>query len=630
MNDPKRKVAPPTVTVENVQLEQFEALVYSRKYEEAGRELLRNLKRLKVGGEFAGHRLAEDTRPRLYSRMAAAVTALLADPGFQLSQEGFDLLAVEHATFSALFQAGVFENSDHLLRQFGTPDAGAPGRLHFSQTQNVVKLLLAYSLDSELELDFEAIFRAAPRLALPAFLGMLAHIVVLSPAAWRRRQRLLELGPLFEQVQVGEHMLSAMSDAFMYSSYAEGERKHDMKRSFNKLMKRLIAAQIQVPPAPRDVRPKERPTILVPIEWFTSLHAVYRCFSPMIAQLRERFRLVMIGRQSEMDEVSKRLFDEVIEIRGANVALAEVVKRMIEAKPDIVFYLSVGMATWWVAVSNLRLAPVQISSFGHPATSHSEAIDYFLTDGSFPGDPTCFSETLLVSSPGGFGFVMREDAEFPGAEVRVDPGVLRVAVPAMACKLNAPFMAALQGIARKSPKPLEFHFFPNMVGLVWTQITRQIRKWLPAAIVYPRTDYNTYLQNLTRCDVVFSTFPFGGMNSNIDSLRLGLPMIALEGLEVHAQTDSGMMRRAGLPEWLIAYHPAEYERVALRLITQDAERVAIGRQLLELDVTKAFMQEHRAAEEKEFAQLFWDVYTKHERIQASGKRVWKSGELKVF
>ena len=237
VNEAKKKVAPPTVTVENIQLEQFEALVYSRQYEEAGRELLRNLKRLKVGGEFAGHRITDETRPQLYSRLASAITALMADPNFQLSQEGFDLLAVEHATFSAIFQASVFETSDHLLRQFGAPDATDPEKLHFTSTQNVVKLLLAYSLDSAMELDFEAIFRAAPQLALPSFLGMLAHIVVYTPIAHRRRQRLLELGPLFDQVNLADHMLSAMSDAYMYSSYAEGETKHHIKRSFNRMMR---------------------------------------------------------------------------------------------------------------------------------------------------------------------------------------------------------------------------------------------------------------------------------------------------------------------------------------------------------------------------------------------------------
>ncbi len=630
MNAPEKKASPPAVTVENVQLEQFESLVYSRKHEEAGRELLRNLKRLKVGGEFAGQAMHDESRPRLYTRFAAAVTALMADPAFQLSQEGFDLLAVEHATFHAVFAASAFGNADHLLRQFGTVDAQEHGKLHFTSPQNVVKLLLAYSLDSELDIDFEAVFRAAPRLALPAFLGMLAHIVVLSPRAHARREKLLTLGPLFEQVEVREHMLAAMSDAYMYCSYATADTKHEIKRSFNAMMRRLIGSQISFPEMPPQRKLAKRPTILVPIEWFTSLHAMYRCYAPSIRQLRERFRIVMIGRSSEMDEVSKELFDETIELSGANVALADVVEQIRKVKPDLIFYPSVGMATWWVALASVRLAPIQVATVGHPATTQSENMDYVLVDGLWPGDPSCFSETVIVQRPGSTEFIMRQDAEFPEPQLREHPVVLRVAVPSMACKINAPFLQCCLAIARRAQRPIEFHFFPNMVGLTHFHITREIRKWLPNAVVHPRGDYNSYLRNMVQCDVHLSTFPFGGTNSNIDSMRLGIPMLTLEGLEVHSQTDSGMMRRVGLPEWLITYHAAEYERAALRLIAGDAERVGIARQLMSTDIFGHFMQISAEVPKTEFLDVMWFIYRQHEKIQASGLRYWPVQSREAF
>ena len=626
---PETKPIPPTVTVENVQLEQFESLVYARKHEEAGRELLMILKRLKVGGEFAGHAINDQTRPRLYSRLAAAVTALLADPQFQLSQEGFDLLAVEHATFSAIFQSSVFENSDHLLRQFGTPDANEPGKLHFTSPNTVVKLLLAYSLDSELDLDFEEIFKAAPRLALPAFLGMLAHIVVYTTAAHRRRQQLLALGPPFEQVDIGEHMLAALSDAYMYCSYAEGETKHHIKRSFNRLIARLISSTIEVPaPAKRNLR-KKRPTILVPIEWFTSLHAMYRCFAPSIAKLRDRYKLVMIGRETEMDEKSKEMFDEVIALPGSNVSLADVVQQVAAVNADMIFYPSLGMATWWVALSTLRLAPIQIAGMGHPATSMSDAIDYTVVEERYPGDPGAYGE-IVVMRRGELPMVIRADAEPPQPQLRENPDVIKIAVPAMACKVSAPFLAVAQGIARKCRRPVEFHFFPNMVGMTWFQATRMIRTWLPNAIVYQRSDYNTYLANLRNCDVHLSPFPFGGCNSNLDSFLMGIPIVALEGMEYHSQQDPGMMRAAGLPEWLITYHPAEYERAALRLIHNDAERVGIAKILRASDPSKIFFARENDPRVDDYLDLFDWIFRYHERIVASGKRYWTVGERESF
>ncbi len=624
-----QRVAPPTVTVENVQLEQFETLVYSRNYEEAGRELLRNIKRLKVGGEFSGHMMSDETRPVLYTRLAAAITALLADPNFQLSQEGFDLLAVEHATFHAIFQASVFGNADHLLRQFGAVDAQDPGKLHFTRPQNVVKLLLAYSLDSALDIDFEAVFRAAPRLALPAFLGMLAHIVVLSPRAHARREKLLTLGPLFEQVEVKEHMLAAMSDAYMYCSYASSESKHQIKRSFNALIRRLMLGRIEIPAMPVRRKLKKKPTILVPIEWFTSLHAMYRCFAPSIARLRERFRLVMIGRDSEMDEGAKAGFDEAITLSGSNVALADVVAKVREVAPDIIFYPSVGMATWWVALSTIRLAPIQVAGMGHPATTMSDAIDYMVVEDRYPGDPSAYSE-IVVMRKGELPMVLRPDAAPPLPQIREHPDVIRVAVPAMACKLSAPLMEVLQRVWQKSHRPVEFHFFPNMVGMTWFQITKEIRKWLPGALVYPRSDYNTYLTNLRNCDLHFSPFPFGGCNSNLDSFLLAIPIVAMEGLEYHSQQDPGMMRGAGLPEWLITYHPAEYERMALRMIHNDAERVAIAQALRARDIAKVFFCRENDERVKDYLDLFNWIYANHERIGGTQRRYWTVDERKRF
>jgi hypothetical protein len=261
-------------------------------------------------------------------------------------------------------------------------------------------------------------------------------------------------------------------------------------------------------------------------------------------------------------------------------------------------------------------------TLGHPATSNSPEIDYVINEDAWAGDPSCYSETVVLRSADGLAFAMREDADFPTPMIRPQPEVIRVAVPSMACKISEPFMAMCQRIAQKSPFPTEFHFFPNMVGMTWQQITKQIRAWLPTAIVYPRSDYNRYLLALNECDLHLSTYPFGGTNSNIDSMRLAIPMIAMEGLECHSQSDAGMLRRGGLPESLVAYNPAEYERTALRLITRHEERVACARQLLDTNVEGVFLNQSRAAGSREFLDIFEWIYTNHELIRASNVRYW--------
>src|SRR5205807_880525 len=114
---------------------------------------------------------------------------------------------------------------------------------------------------------------------------------------------------------------------------------------------------------------------------------------------------------------------------------------------------------------------IQVATLGHPATTRSEVMDYVLLSERTPGDPGCLSEIVVLIShyP---SMVMRDDAVFPEPKIRARPDVIRVGVPSMACKINAPFLEACQNVQRASHRPVEFHFFPNMVGLTWFQAAK--------------------------------------------------------------------------------------------------------------------------------------------------------------
>jgi len=627
--DPTPIAPAPALEIGHFDLEAFETLVYQRRQEDAVRALQIGLNRLKRGWEFAGHTADDSTRRVLYSRLAAAIAALLCDPLFTLSQEGFEILAVEYATLNAIFRASVFESTDHLLCHFGTRDPADPDKWQFTSPEGVGRLLMLYSLDSRFELDIEQAVRFDPRRALPVFLGMLASHVVLSSAHYERKERLLSFGPLFDSVGMSSRMLLAMADAYMYCSYATSATKHDVKRTFNRMARRLVGDRIHLPAFSGKREIKARPTMLVPIELFTSRHAMFRCYASWISRLRQRFRLVLIGGEMEMDEVSKQLFDEVIPLPPGATAYPELVSKIGSLGPDIIYYPSLGMSPHWVALSSVRLAPIQMMTTGHPATSNSDAIDYTFIPETVPGHPSTLQEiTFLVS--GYPSVVRRPDARIPEPEIREKPDVLRIAVPSMVAKLSAPFLQVCQNLVRRSGRELEFHFFPGLSGLFHYVATLEIHRWLPGATVHRTADYSLYLSNLGKCDIHMSTFPFGGSNSNVDTMMLCIPMVTLEGLEVHSQSDSGMMRAVGMPEWLIAHDIAEYENAALRLIENDRERFAIAQMLRSLDVEKVFTDRPGNEHSADFADAVWFAYSHHEEIQHSGRRYWSVAQRREF
>ena len=108
------------------------------------------------------------------------------------------------------------------------------------------------------------------------------------------------------------------------------------------------------------------------------------------------------------------------------------------------------------------------------------------------------------------------------------------------------------------------------------------------AVVLPRADYNTYINNLNKCDFFLSTFPFGATNSIVDAVIQGLPVVNLNGDEAHAKNDSDMLRTIDQPDWLSANSIKEYVEAAVRLVASDELRVGISKAILACDPGKAF------------------------------------------
>lgn len=617
----------PIVTIPNIALEDFERAVYAHSYEEAGKLLVTALRRIRCGAEFIGYKTDDATRVTLYTRFAAAVVALFADPHFQISQEGFDNIAAEHAAMDLIFRVSVFGNGDHLLPHVSNGDVKVnTENVRFNDSMALAKFLLVYSLRSNFMLNFDETFGKAPKITLALWVGMLTHLLAVDPVAHGRREYLLGLSHLFEDNDMPDALMSAISDMYMYTSYGTRPDKHAPKALIHKLYRRMLTARGLVPllPMVKQRKLKQRPTILIAIDWFSSLHAMYRCYAPSIRQLRKRFKLVGMCREASIDEAGKAEFDEWHSIPNDGVVLADVIARIRKINPDIIYYPSLGMALWWVATASIRLAPIQVMTLGHPASSRSPEMDYVVCEETSIGDPALFTEKIVEMPLGSARFVHRADLDEGYAlPNRADVSTIHIAIPSMLCKLNAPFLETLQKIKERALRPVVYHFFPNVVSAMLHQTAKEIQAQLPGSFLYERAPYNTYREHLGKCHMQLCTFPFGGTNSNIDAFLLGIPFVAMEGQEPHERFDAQMIRRIGLPEWLIAKSIEEYVAAAVKLIDKPALIQEQSKFLLEhADIEWEFFGEPPAEWKDSTLKAFEMIYEKHEQMQKSKDRVF--------
>jgi hypothetical protein len=175
-------------------------------------------------------------------------------------------------------------------------------------------------------------------------------------------------------------------------------RKHAIKAD---LMKQMRGACLdhgcrEVPSGRKEPLPT-RPTIVVVGENFNVGHAVYRTHSRAVAALRERFKVVGVIHPDPAGTPIANLFDECLPIKTGEFLpqVKQLADAILERKPDMILYLGVGMVAQVIALASLRLAPVQCVSFGHTATTMSEAMDYFIVPEDFAGAAHTLSEKVL-------------------------------------------------------------------------------------------------------------------------------------------------------------------------------------------------------------------------------------------
>jgi protein O-GlcNAc transferase len=75
-------------------------------------------------------------------------------------------------------------------------------------------------------------------------------------------------------------------------------------------------------------------------------------------------------------------------------------------------------------------------------------------------------------------------------------------------------------------------------------------------------------------DIYLDTYPFGGVNSLVDPLELGMPTIAWEGGWFRSRMGAALLRQIGLEE-LVATSEESYREIAIRLSRDPGSRLTV-------------------------------------------------------
>ncbi|MDU6606517.1 MAG: adhesin [Haemophilus parainfluenzae] len=579
----------------------FEQEVAAKNYEAACVELLDILS--KIDTNFGGiegieidypsqlnDELVQDRIKHFCTRVAVAMSELFSDPKLHISEGGAQRFFTLQRWINMIFASSPFVNADHVLQTYNrNPDKTNLSDFHLDNARSsLIKFCIFYLPESNVNVNLDALWNLDPELCASLCFALQSPRFIGTDQAFSKRGTLLQWFPeKLATIKNLNNVPSAIShDVYMHCSYDIAENKHWVKKALNQVIRRHL---LQGGWTDRDVTKlgerDGKPVMVVLLEHFHSSHSIYRTHSTSMIAARERFHLIGVGNEA-VDAAGQAVFDEFHLLKGDNIfSKLNELKEICEKNGAAVLYMpSIGMDLTTIFASNTRLAPVQVIALGHPATTHSDFIEYVIVEDDYVGSEKCFSEQLLRLPKDALPYVPSALApQHVEYRLRENPEVVNIGIASTTMKLNPYFLAALKAIRDRANVKVHFHFaLGQSSGVTHPYVERFIKSYLGNdATAHPHAPYDQYLRILHNCDMMVNPFPFGNTNGIIDMVTLGLVGICKTGAEVHEHIDEGLFKRLGLPEWLIANTVDEYIERAIRLAENHQERLELRRHIIE-------------------------------------------------
>ena len=579
----------------------FEQEVAAKNYEAACVELLDILS--KIDTNFGGvegieidypsqlnDELVQDKIKHFCTRVAVAMSELFSDPKLDISEGGAQRFFTLQRWINMIFASSPFVNADHVLQTYNrNPDKTNLSDFHLDNARSsLIKFCIFYLPESNVNVNLDALWNLDPELCASLCFALQSPRFIGTDQAFSKRGTLLQWFPeKLATIENLNNVPSAIShDVYMHCSYDIAENKHWVKKALNQVIRRHL---LQGGWTDRDVTKlgerNGKPVMVVLLEHFHSSHSIYRTHSTSMIAARERFHLIGVGNEA-VDAAGQAVFDEFHLLKGDNIfGKLNELKDICEKNGAAVLYMpSIGMDLTTIFTSNTRLAPVQVIALGHPATTHSDFIEYVIVEDDYVGSEKCFSEQLLRLPKDALPYVPSVLApQHVEYRLRENPEVVNIGIASTTMKLNPYFLAALKAIRDRANVKVHFHFaLGQSSGVTHPYVERFIKSYLGNdATAHPHAPYDQYLRILNNCDMMVNPFPFGNTNGIIDMVTLGLVGVCKTGAEVHEHIDEGLFKRLGLPEWLIANTVDEYVERAVRLAENHQERLALRRHIIE-------------------------------------------------
>lgn len=325
------------------------------------------------------------------------------------------------------------------------------------------------------------------------------------------------------------------------------------------------------------------------ISRFFSTHTIAKLNIGLIEQLdRSRFHvsvlLIDAGIRDEMVSRFAAAADMFVALTGDFFAMRE---QIAMQKLDVLYYTDIGMEPYSYFFAFSRLASIQCVTWGHPATTGIDTVDWFISHAAAETETSRFSysERLFCLSNAAAPACYARLNLPPSDKTRQYFGLGEQKTiyycPQPPFKLHPDFDLLLRRILTRDPEGVVVLLrgaADRAEAALRERFGRVMPELLDRILFMNPLPYADYIQMLQLADVVLDTPHFSGGSSSVEALAVGVPVVTMPSVYLKGRLTAAWYQRIGVTD-CIAAGPEEYVALAVRLAHDSVFRETISRRI---------------------------------------------------
>jgi predicted O-linked N-acetylglucosamine transferase (SPINDLY family) len=304
-------------------------------------------------------------------------------------------------------------------------------------------------------------------------------------------------------------------------------------------------------------------------------HTIGKHYQGFIHHLdRTRFEVVVIhGPRARHDDFRSRLDQAADQSITLPNQLADQQQAVAAAELDVLFYPDIGMSSVTYFLAYARLAPVQLTSWGHPDTTGLSSMDYYLSATS--NEPAHaqqnYSERLVRLNRLPCFYYRTPTSNIPPcskAELGLPETGVLYGCPQNLFKLHPDFDAVLAAIAELDINGhliLPAGKYPQWTELLLARWSKTFPILKERVIFTPRMNWQRFMATLSHMDVLLDPLHFGSGNTFYDAMVFGTPVVTCPGRFARGRNVAAAYRQMGIADAPIVDHIEDYAPLAVAL-----------------------------------------------------------------